>query len=147
MNLNRTLRRALVFAAPVLLAGAVTQAQESTPILPGYWESSSRIALGPISDSDTERRCVRAHEIERFFSGPSNRHYTCTYPTREVANGRARFVGQCRDKRGRTVDVSVSGTYTPTTFQLSGNLRTSIGGVPIAPTGSIRARRISAECP
>lgn len=150
----KRLHRRLLTLAPVLaLAGALAAPSaapvaqgRTTTILPGYWESTSRISFG-ISSSDTDRKCVRAHEIDRFFSGPSNRHYTCDYPVREVANGHARFEGTCRSKSGRVVQVAVSGTYAPEEFELSGRLRTRIAGLSVAPTGSIRAHRLSATCP
>lgn len=151
----KRLHRRLLTVAPVLaLAGALAAPSaapvaqgRTTTILPGYWESTSRISFG-ISSSDTERKCVRAQEIDRFFSGPSNRHYTCEYPVRQVANGQARFEGTCvSNGSGRVVQVAVSGTYAPEEFELSGRLRTRIAGLSVAPTGSIRARRLSASCP
>ena len=145
--MKRRLLLAAVIATPALmLSAAAPQAQSTNTILPGYWEYTSRIQFG-ISSSDTENRCVRANEINRFFNGPSNRHYTCDYPTRVVGDGRMRFEGTCRDRRGRTVDVTASGTYTPTSFEMQARLEGRFLGIPVSPTGTIRARRLSATCP
>lgn len=145
--MKRRLLLGLALAAPLsLTAAAQPQAQSTNTILPGYWEYTSRIQFG-VSSSDTENRCVRANEIDRFFNGPSNRHYTCNYPTRVVGDGRMRFEGTCRDRRGRTVQVTASGTYTPTSFEMQARLQGRVLGVPITPTGTIRARRLSATCP
>jgi hypothetical protein len=145
--MSRRLLLAAVVAAPMLaLSAAAPHAQSTETILPGYWEYTSQIRFG-ISSSDTENRCVRRDEINRFFNGPSNRHYTCDYPTRVVNNGRMRFEGTCRDRRGREVGVVASGTYSPTAFQMEAELDTRVLGISIRPTGTIRARRLSATCP
>ena len=145
--MKRRLLLAAAIATPaLLLSAAAPQAQNTNTILPGYWEYTSRIQLG-FSSTDTENRCVLAHEINRFFNGPSNRHYTCDYPTRVVGDGRMRFEGTCRDRRGRTVDVIASGTYTPTSFEMQARLEGRFLGIPVSPTGTIRARRLSATCP
>ena len=143
---RRLLLAAAVATPALMLSAAAPQAQSTNTILPGYWEYTSRIQFG-ISSSDTENRCVRANEINRFFNGPSNRHYTCDYPTRVVGDGRMRFEGTCRDRRGRTVDVTASGTYTPTSFEMQARLEGRFLGIPVSPTGTIRARRLSATCP
>ena len=138
---------AAAVAAPLLaLSAAAPQAQSTETILPGYWEYTSQIRFG-VSSTDTENRCVRQNEINRFFNGPSNRHYTCDYPTRVVGNGRMRFEGTCRDRRGREVGVVASGTYSPTAFEMRAELDTRVLGITVRPTGNIRARRLSATCP
>jgi|APTNR8051073442_1049403.scaffolds.fasta_scaffold16786_2 hypothetical protein len=145
--MSRRLLIAAAIAAPLLgLSATVPHAQSTQTILPGYWEYTSQIRFG-VSSSDTENRCVRQNEINRFFNGPSNRHYTCDYPTRVVNNGRMRFEGTCRDRRGRTVGVVAAGTYSPTEFQMQAELDTRVLGITVRPTGTIRARRLSATCP
>ena len=58
-----------------------------------------------------------------------------------------RYPGTCRDRRGRTVDVIASGTYSPTSFEMQARLEGRFLGIPVSPTGTIRARRLSATCP
>ena len=144
--MKRRLILAAALATPLMLSAAAPQAQSTNTILPGYWEYTSRIQLG-FSSTDTENRCVRANEINRFFNGPSNRHYTCDYPTRVVGDGRMRFEGTCRDRRGREVEVTAAGTSTPTSFEMQARLEGRFLGIPVSPTGTIRARRLSATCP
>jgi hypothetical protein len=138
---------ALAVAAGGLLAmsGSAT-AQNTDTILPGYWEHTSSASL-VFTTRKTEFRCIRPQDVQKFFNGPSNRLYKCTYPTRVVGNGRARFEGTCISKNGRHVEITAAGTYTPTSFDLSGQLKTKLAGVPIAPTGKISARRIGDTCP
>lgn len=128
------------------LPATARQPNDPTPIRPGYWESTNRVQFF-VRSTSTERKCLREEDIEKFFSGPSNRHYRCEYPTRVVANGQARFDGVCTDKRGRKAYVTASGTYTPDSFRLNARIRTSIIGVPITPTGTMEARRIGDTCP
>ena len=143
--------RALALAAPVV-AGAVMlgapaaapQAQTAAPaqpVLPGSWEYTTS-ALG---QRDTETKCVRPSEINRFFGGLSTNRWKCTYPTRQVADGRARFEGTCQDKKGRRVNVRLNGTYQTETFHFNGGAQL-MRGTPYIPA-SITARRLAAQCP
>lgn len=146
MNVSRLTRLAAVTApvlagAALLAAPATPQAQSSQPVLPGYWEYTTR-AVGV---GDTERKCVRPSEINRFFGGLSTRRWQCTYPVREVGNGRARFEGTCTDHKGRRVNVRLNGTYQQESFSFRGGAQLA-RGTPYLPA-SINARRISAQCP
>lgn len=114
---------------------------------PGYWEYTTRA----VGQTDTETRCVRPSEIERFFNGLSTRRYDCTYPTKVVGNGQARFEGTCvsRGRSGRRLRVRLTGPYSADSFSFDGAVSMRIGGgiwTPYIP-GSVRARRISATCP
>ena len=132
----------LVFlAAPA----AAPQAQGTEqPVLPGYWEYTTNA----VGNRDTETKCVRASEINRFFGGLSTRHYQCTYPTRVVANGQARFEGNCTSRSGRRVRIRLNGTYRPESFEFRGGASIRAAGIwsPYIPA-TITARRISAQCP
>ncbi len=139
--------RSLGLAAVALLAGAAAASGtaraegESGAILPGWWEYTSNV-LGGLQ-SKTDRWCVKPEEVDRIVAGPSNRHYRCTYPVREVGGGRIRLEGVCISKHGREVPVTASGAYTPTSFKLSGTARPF--GVPVP--ASIRAHRLAEACP
>jgi hypothetical protein len=116
-------------------------AQSADTVLPGYWEYTT----SAVGVRDTEQKCVRPSEINRFFGGLSTRRWTCTYPVREVGGGNARFEGVCRDRKGRTVRVRLNGTYRSESFRFTGGAQLA-RGTPYLPA-SITARRISAECP
>ena len=131
---------ALAFASAALPAFA-----QST-ILPGYWESRSRISV-LVSDTSTKHTCVRPDQVQEFLSGPNNRHYRCTYHRREVGNGHVSLSGTCFDKKNRRLDASISGTYTPTQFHLTGSFRYHLLGIPIPGTAALDARRIGDVCP
>ncbi|WP_297800765.1 DUF3617 family protein [uncultured Brevundimonas sp.] len=131
-------------AGAVLLAAPASapQAQASQhEVLPGYWEYTTSV----LGVRDTEQKCVRPSEINRFFGGLSTRKWQCTYPVREVGNGNARFQGSCRDRKGRSVNVRLNGTYQQESFRFNGGAQLS-RGTPYIPA-SITARRISAQCP
>jgi hypothetical protein len=80
---------------------------------------------------DTETKCVRPSEINRFFGGLSTRRWQCTYPVRQVGNGNARFEGSCTDRKGRRVNVRLNGTYQQESF-------TFRGGAQLARHGRLR---------
>jgi hypothetical protein len=153
MTPSALIRLLPVFAGAILLgapatapfAGPAAPAQSSAPpVLPGYWEYTTS-ALG---QRDTETKCVRPSEINRFFGGLSTRHYQCTYPVREVGNGNARFEGNCTSRSGRRVRVRLSGTYQPEAFTFRGGASIRAAGIwsPYIPA-TINARRLAAQCP
>ncbi|NBB17252.1 DUF3617 family protein [Caulobacter sp. SLTY] len=141
------IRPAALLACVALLAvPTVASSQANDTILPGYWEYNSKVSFG-LSSTSVEKKCVEPKDIEKFFSGPSNRHYKCVYPVRTVANGKANFQGTCTDKRGRKAYVTASGTYSPKRFTLNAKIKTSIIGMNITPTGTIDARYLGPTCP
>ncbi len=136
-----------VLAGAALLAPAASTTAAMVPqtsadtVLPGYWEYTTS-ALG---QRDTEIKCVRPSEINRFFGGLSTRRWQCTYPVRQVGNGNARFEGTCQDRKGRRVNVRLQGPYEPENFRFTGGAQLA-RGTPYIPA-SITARRLAAQCP
>lgn len=129
---------ALLLAAPA----STTQAQAAqTEVLPGYWEYTTNV----MGARDTEQKCVRPSEINRFFGGLSTRKWRCTYPVSEVGDGKTRFEGSCQDRKGRRINVRLNGTYQAESFRFSGGAQLA-RGTPYIPA-TITARRISAQCP
>lgn len=144
IRLVPVLTGAVLLAAPATApyAGPAAPAQTaSPPVLAGYWEYTAR-ALG---QGDTETKCVRPSEIDRFFGGLSTRRWQCTYPVRQVGDGNARFEGVCEDRKGRRVNVRLTGTYQPESFTFRGGAQLA-RGTPYIPA-SITARRLAAQCP
>lgn len=136
-------RAALVLAA-LIVAGPATAAEPL--IQPGYWESTNKV-LSPIRTTKVERRCITPAEVEKFMSGPSNRHYKCTYPTNVMRDGQIRLKGSCVSKKGRKVQVQGTGTYSPTAFFLTADIATEFLGLDIAGKASTDAKRIGDVCP
>lgn len=136
-------RRLALLLVPLVLAEPASAAEG---ILPGYWETTNRL-ISPIPQKKVEKRCITAAEVAKFMEGPSNRHYKCTYPTRSFADGKILLKGQCRSKKGRVVDVSGEGSYTPTTMQLTARVATEFAGLTVSGRASTEARRISETCP
>ena len=130
-----------ISSAPTSPAQTPPANAAASEVLPGYWEYTTS-ALG---QRDTEQKCVRPSEINRFFGGLSTRKWRCTYPTRVVGGGNARFEGSCQDHKGRRVNVRLNGTYEQTSFRFDGGAQI-LRGTPYIPA-SITARRISAQCP
>ena len=148
MKTMTTRRRALALgsglaavAALAVATGPHAQTPPPDQPQPGYWEYTTRV----LGVSDTEQKCVRPSEINRFFNGLSTRRWQCTYPVREVGGGNSRFEGTCHDPRGRTVNVRLNGPYQAESFRFEGGAQLA-RGTPYIPA-SITARRISAQCP
>ena len=132
---------ALILGAPAQPRAAMTAQSSADTVLPGYWEYTT----SAVGIRDTETKCVRPSEINRFFGGLSTRRWQCTYPVRQVGNGNARFEGSCEDHKGRRVNVRLNGTYQQESFSFRGGAQLA-RGTPYLPA-SITARRISAQCP
>jgi hypothetical protein len=138
------MNRAALFLAALFVAGPAAAA--APLIQPGYWESTNKV-LSPVRTSKTERRCITPADVEKFMSGPSNRHYKCAYPTNVMRDGQIRLKGSCVSKKGRKVQVQGSGTYSPTAFTLTADIATEFLGLDIAGKASTEARRIGDVCP
>lgn len=135
---------ALILAA---FAAAPAMAQpQGSPIKPGYWESTSQV-ISPIPTSKTERKCVKAEDIDKFMGGAPNRHYACTYPTRVIAGGKIRLEGSCKTKNSEPVPVSGEGTYAPDSFRLDARIQANLGGVTIPVRARTSAKRLGDVCP
>ncbi len=149
MTMPTLVLRILAVAAPAVAGAALLAAPASAPqaqasateVLPGYWEYTT----SAVGIRDTEQKCVRPSEINRFFGGLSTRRWRCEYPVREVGGGRTRFEGVCTDPRGRRVNVRLRGTYEPEAFRFSGGAQLA-RGTPYLPA-SITARRLASQCP
>ncbi len=132
---------ALLLAAPAAPRAAMAPQSSEDTVLPGYWEYTT----SAIGVRDTETKCVRPSEINRFFGGLSTRRWQCTYPVRQIGGGNARFEGVCTDRKNRRVNIRLNGTYQPESFTFRGGAQLA-RGTPYLPA-SITARRISAQCP
>ena len=137
------IRPALLLAA---LALATPAAAAKYPIEPGYWESTNKV-LSPIRQTKVERRCIKPADVAKFMAGPSNRHYTCTYPVNVIENGKITLKGTCVSKKGRKVAIQGAGAYSPTAFNLTADVAVEFMGLDIAGRASTDARRIGDNCP
>lgn len=125
--------------------GSEALAADATP-LPGYWELTNTWIF-VIHFKTVDRKCFTAADVSGVLQGPSNSHYACTYPHREVGDGRLSLSGTCVEKHGQVAEVTAEGTYAPTAFKLSARLRTRIAGVPLSGRGVTDAHRLSETCP
>lgn len=139
--------RILALIGLVSLAAAPAMARQgaTTAIQPGWWESTNTLNL-IISNTEVERRCITPADVDKVLSGRINHHYTCTYPEKRVADGKMYFKGTCVDKRGRTVNVTATGTYSQTAFTLRANLSGKVAGVPLSAVATTNARRLGDTC-
>jgi hypothetical protein len=132
---------ALALAAPA--AGA--EIDPAAP-LPGYWELANTWVF-VFHFHSVQRKCFSAADISGVLQGPSNAHYACTYPTRQVGDGRLMMQGTCVETHGQVAQVAAEGTYEPTAFQLKAVLATRIAGLHLTGSGSTVAHRLGDRCP
>lgn len=132
---------AVLLAAP---AATLSAQPVSDTVEAGYWSYKIRkfgITL------DTDYYCVKPNEVDRFFSGPCNRHHICRYPTRQVAGGKARFVGTWTSKNdtSKTANIEATGTYTTRRFTLQTKSTRGTDGTPI-PALTLDAQWLGETC-
>jgi hypothetical protein len=133
------------FVAALSVVPTAGLADSGAP-LPGYWETTNTWVF-VFHFTKVERKCFTAADVSGVLQGPSNAHYACTYPTRDVGDGHLLLKGTCVEKRGQVAEISAEGTYEPTAFRLTADLRTKIAGVPLRGKGVTVARRIGDVCP
>lgn len=131
---------ALASAAPAALAR-----QPVTTIEPGWWEMTNTLNL-VISKTEIERRCITPADVDKILSGRINRHYTCYYPEKRVSDGTMFFKGYCVDKRGRRVNVTATGSYSPSAYSMKANLSGKVAGVPLSASATTVSRRLGDTC-
>lgn len=137
---------ATAMAMAVTTAPAPAAAPDAKPpIEPGLWSYSANTIL---TGGKGGQQCVKPEQVDEFLSGPRNRHYRCTYPSRSIGEGKMAFQGECVDKHDRHhYHISVHGQYQPEAFNLSGTVSGDFYGIPIVVPMSIQAKRVSATCP
>jgi hypothetical protein len=140
------MRLVLLAASAVAGLAVSAMAADNGPILPGYWESTSKVSF-PIPSSKTERKCISARAINAYLTGPSNPHYTCHYDKRTLDGGHAQMEGQCVDNNGLRSKIKIDGDYAAESFNLNGRLQIVLGGLSIPVNTSIEAHRLSGDCP
>ncbi|WP_165837251.1 DUF3617 domain-containing protein [Phenylobacterium hankyongense] len=133
---------------PFLLAAAIAAPAAAQPsaIQPGYWETTNRVT-SPFPTRKVERRCIKPSDVAKFMEGPSNHIYTCTYPTRQIADGKIRLAGSCKTREGKPVPISGQGVFTSDSFHLDARVETQVGGVTIPVRASTDAKRLADACP
>jgi hypothetical protein len=127
-------------------AGFAGPASAQETIQPGYWEVNNKVEA-VIRKSTQERRCITPAQVAKFNMGPANKHYTCTYPTRVFENGKIVLKGVCTDKNGKQAQVAATGSYSPSTFQMTADVDATYAGVPISAKFFTDARRLGDVCP
>lgn len=145
MRLVRTATTVAALGLGLAAAAGAAHAADGKP-QPGYWEVTNTATL-LFTSKKVEHRCLVASEINKFMTGPSNRHYACTYPTRVVGDGHIRLAGSCATKKGQVAKITAQGTYSPVTFRLNATLSTKIGGIPLSGAATTSARRLGDTCP
>jgi hypothetical protein len=133
---------------PVLLALGLTvpAGAAQSPIAPGYWETTSQV-VSPFPTKKTEKRCIREEDVEKFIGGAPNRHYTCTYPTRQIAGGRIRLAGSCKTKNSDPVPITGEGTYSRDSIRLDAHVKAKLGGITVPVHARTTGRRLGDTCP
>ena len=137
--------RLIPFLAAAVLAGPAS-ATAHTTIEPGYWETTSQI-ISPFPTSKTEKRCIRPEDVEKVIAGSPNHNYTCTYPTKQIGDGKIRLAGSCKTKHDPPVPITTQGAYTRDSLRLDATVRAKIAGLSVPVHARTTGKRIADTCP
>jgi hypothetical protein len=117
-------------------------ASEAGKVRPGYWRYSTKVS---IFGGSTENKCLRKDEIERFLFNPCNHHHVCTYPVKQIGNGRLHLEGQwVEKKKGTKIPVTADGNYAEKSLAMTAHIKI-FGGIPVS--GQIQGTWLSDTCP
>jgi hypothetical protein len=141
-----SMTRTTALVAAALLAGPALAAPLQSSIEPGYWETTSQI-VSPFPTSKTEKRCIRAEDVDKVIAGSPNHNYTCTYPTKEISGGRIRLAGSCKTKHDEPVPIESRGVYTADSLRLDATVKAKIAGLTVPVHARTTGRRIGDTCP
>jgi hypothetical protein len=151
--------RQMMLAA--LALGISTAAAAAAPkVLPGEWETTSRMVTQMMPNMPPQaarmmnermgkptviRSCITPQQAARGpDTAPADRN--CKVIRMEYAAGRMNSVMQCNDD-GQMSRMKMSGTYTPTSYAMEGQMTGSGGSAgPMAMTMHVSARRLSPTC-
>ena len=131
-------------ALGALALGGAALAQSA--ISPGYWETTSKVT-SPFPTHKTERRCIKPQDVAKFMEGKINHIYTCTYPTKVIADGKMRLEGTCATRDGPPVPISGNGTFTADSMHLEARIAPKIAGLTIPVRAETDAHRLADACP
>ncbi|MGZ6014969.1 MAG: DUF3617 domain-containing protein [Phenylobacterium sp.] len=134
-------------AAPLVLILAIAgPAAAQRAISPGYWETTSKVT-SPFPTQKTEKRCIKPADVAKFMEGKINHIYTCTYPTKQVGDGRIRLVGSCATKDGAPVPIQGEGVFTSDTMHIDARVSLQVGGLSVPVHASTDAHKLGETCP
>jgi hypothetical protein len=139
------MRSTFAFALAALIAAPAAASPPRT-IAAGWWETTNQM-LAPMHSTKVEQRCIRPEDVDRFMQGPGNHIYKCSYPTREVQNGRIRLKGSCKSRDGAPFPIAGTGTYTRETLHLEVEASAPLGPQRLPVRAATDARRLAPDCP
>jgi len=121
-----------------------------TAMLPGLYENKVRM---PQYDNETEttRDCLTPAEaknatIERHLA-ETLKDKSCKYSSRSISGGKFTLAGTCVAEGGAKSSFKQTGTFTPTSLNMTMTGFVTIGGQKMDIGMIMSSRRIAASCP
>jgi hypothetical protein len=144
--------------------GAGTRAAAADPgfiMQPGEWETTMVMDMAAMADLPpgvtlprpqplTTRSCITPEEVRdaraALLGRGTNRHgVDCDYGGVTIAGGHISGTSTCRSANVE-MTMTMDGTFSPTAYDMTQQMRTTVGGRTRDSTGHITGRRIG-ECP
>jgi hypothetical protein len=128
-------------------------------IQPGEWEITMEMQAAEVSGMPagvhmpqipptTTRSCVTPEQVGRananFLSGSGHAGVNCDYSGVTVAGGRIQGTSTC-SRSGMQATVTMDGSFTPTSYDIHQQMRSTMGGRTSSSTSHLVGRRIG-EC-
>jgi hypothetical protein len=135
-----------LLVAPLLTLAVAGATRAQNAISPGYWETTSKVT-SPFPAQKTERRCIKPADVAKFMEGKINHIYTCTYPTKQVGDGKIKLQGSCATRDGAPVPISGEGAFTSDSMHLEARVSVPFGGLTVPVRATTDAKRLGDACP
>ncbi len=134
--------------APAAGGGAGGAASAMMQMQPGEWEISMTLPNG--GQLPGTRVCITPDDVARgaaamMGGGRQQQGIDCDYSGVTIAGGRIQGTSTCTQQGGMTISITMDGTMSPTAYDVSQRMRTTVRGQTRETEARITGRRIG-EC-
>ncbi|HEY5711061.1 MAG TPA: DUF3617 domain-containing protein [Allosphingosinicella sp.] len=141
-------------------AGGAPAASGGFVMEPGEWETTMLMDMGAVANLPpgvelpparpiTARTCITPEQVRdaraAFLGGGGQPGVECDYSGVTMAGGRISGTSICRSDR-LEMTMTMDGSFTPTAYDVTQQMRSTIGGQTRESTGHMTGRRVG-ECP
>ncbi len=151
--------RGLMMVGGLLLAASTGLAAEFPKILPGEWEMTSTSKMATMTNLPPEvaaaiakqqakptavRYCVTPEEAARGPAAALTKA-NCQITSSSFSGGRMAAETTCSQGK-QQIHTRIAGTWSPTGYDMNGEMQMSGGEHPMAMTMHVAGKRVAAEC-
>ena len=131
-------------AAAFILAAASGAAHAQGLLTPGYWENEVVLAAHGNTPFVT-RTCMAPEEAKSVEEILGEMQSSCNLTRRTIAGGKIDVAGTCTESDGSKSTLKMTGSFTPTSYQLV--LQHGTADPSVSRSMKLKSRRVASTCP